>query len=60
MEHRGKDRAPCRKGGPLLLAWLFLPLAVPAGVTLPKLFTDNMVLQCDRPVPVWGTAAPQE
>lgn len=60
MEHRGNDRAPCRKGGPLLLAWLFLPLAVPAGVTLPKLFTDNMVLQCDRPVPVWGTAAPQE
>jgi sialate O-acetylesterase len=28
---------------------------VPASV-----FTDNMVLQRDRPVPVWGTVAPEE
>ena len=27
-------------------------------VTLPWIFTDHMVLQRDRPVPVWGTAAP--
>ncbi len=29
-------------------------------VTLPALFGSNMVLQADRPVPVWGRAAPGE
>jgi len=27
-------------------------------VTLPRIFTDNMVLQCDVSVPVWGWADP--
>jgi sialate O-acetylesterase len=27
-------------------------------LTLAPIFTDHMVLQCDLPVPVWGTAAP--
>ena len=27
-------------------------------VTLPRIFADHMVLQRDRPVPVWGKAAP--
>jgi sialate O-acetylesterase len=31
-----------------------------ATVTLPHVFGDNMVLQRDKPVPVWGTAAPGE
>jgi sialate O-acetylesterase len=29
-------------------------------VALPKVFSDNMMLQCDLPAPVWGTAAPGE
>ncbi len=31
-----------------------------AAVTLPHIFGDNMVLQREKPVPVWGTAAPGE
>ena len=35
-------------------------LSVSAEVTLPHLFSDNMVLQSDCPIPVWGWAAPEE
>jgi sialate O-acetylesterase len=37
-------------------------MAVPAGaeVRLPKIFGDHMVLQRERPVPVWGWAEPGE
>ncbi|MCE9544039.1 MAG: hypothetical protein K8T25_00720 [Planctomycetia bacterium] len=31
-----------------------------ADVKLPNVFSNNMVLQRDRPVPVWGTAAADE
>ena len=31
-----------------------------AEVSLPRFFGDNMVLQRDMPLPVWGTAAPGE
>lgn len=31
-----------------------------AAVTLPHVFGDNMVLQQQQPVPVWGWAAPGE
>jgi sialate O-acetylesterase len=31
-----------------------------AAVTLASIFTDHAVLQCDKPVPVWGSAAPGE
>ena len=31
-----------------------------AEVTLPRVFTDHMVLQRDQPVTIWGTAAPGE
>jgi sialate O-acetylesterase len=34
--------------------------AAHADVTLPTLFSDNMVLQRNAPVPVWGTADPGE
>ncbi|MEJ0107092.1 MAG: hypothetical protein WDO19_33150 [Bacteroidota bacterium] len=27
-----------------------------AAITLPKIFTDNMVLQRDKPLTVWGEA----
>jgi len=31
-----------------------------AAVTLPALFSDHMVLQCDKPIPIWGSATPGE
>jgi sialate O-acetylesterase len=34
--------------------------AVLADVAPSGLFCDNMVLRCDMPVPVWGTASPGE
>ncbi|HOX05328.1 MAG TPA: sialate O-acetylesterase [Planctomycetota bacterium] len=34
------------------------PAAAPADVRLPGIFRDNMVLQREMPVPVWGMAAP--
>ncbi len=44
---------------PLLTAVLLLAAAcTQAPVELPQIFSDNMVLQRDRPVPVWGTASP--
>ncbi|UCF35462.1 MAG: hypothetical protein JSU96_11485 [Acidobacteriota bacterium] len=27
-------------------------------ITLPAIFSDNMVLQRDQPIPVWGTGSP--
>jgi sialate O-acetylesterase len=44
-------------------AWLVLVLAVspaPAVVKLPAIFSDNMILQRDQAVPVWGWADPDE
>ena len=35
-------------------------LPASAEVALPHLFGDNMVLQCDRPIPVWGWSAQGE
>lgn len=32
---------------------------LPAGLWLPAVFSDHMVLQRDLPVPVWGTATPE-
>lgn len=46
----------------LVLACLSIALAGPldSAVTLPKLFSDHMVLQRDAPVRIWGKAAPGE
>lgn len=41
----------------LLAAWAFL---LPAQVTLPKVISDNMVLQQGKKVNIWGNAAPGE
>ncbi len=45
-------------------AFLFLMAASSslafAQVKLPNIFGDSMVLQRDRPIPVWGTAAANE
>ena len=39
---------------------LLQPATVHATVSLPHIFGDNMVLQREKPVPVWGSAAPGE
>lgn len=45
----------------LPLAFLFLLLPVSkAQLRVPAMFTDNMVLQCDMKVPIWGWATPGE
>ena len=43
----------------LLVALSAVPQAQ-ADVTLPKVIGDHMVLQRDRPLPIWGWAAPNE
>jgi sialate O-acetylesterase len=43
-----------------LAAFLLLPLSLRAGVSLAPLFTDHAVLQRDKPLPIWGWAAPGE
>ena len=42
------------------LALLFLPPLLRADVKLPGIFGDHMVLQQDKTIPIWGTAAPGE
>ena len=44
----------------LLCLSLVFPSLVPAAVKLPSVFSDHMVLQRDKPVPVWGWADPGE
>lgn len=43
-----------------VLAGLLVTLSASAEVRLPKIFTDHMVLQRDKPVTIWGWAAPGE
>ena len=45
-----------RKSAWLLLALMFVPAAIIANIKLPYIFTNNMVLQRDVKVPVWGWA----
>lgn len=42
----------------LALAFLLMPLAARAVLTLGPIFSDHAVLQCDRPLPVWGHGTP--
>ena len=42
----------------LLALLVLLASCSQSPVTLPHVFSDHMVLQRDRPVPVWGTAQP--
>lgn len=44
----------------LLVAVLLSSRALFANITLPKIFSDNMVLQRNKPIPVWGWAAANE
>jgi sialate O-acetylesterase len=40
--------------------FLAFVLSVQASVSLPKIFSDNMVLQREMPIAIWGWAAPGE
>ncbi len=44
----------------LLLFSLIVSIPIFANVTLPKIFGDNMVLQRNKPIPVWGWADANE
>ena len=52
---------PCVAVASLLLCFygVFQPKAC-GDVTLPRVFSDHMVLQRDRPLPIWGWADPGE
>ncbi len=43
-----------------LLAVILSFSIIKADVSLPSFFSDNMVLQADEPIPIWGTATPGE
>src|ERR1043166_6677221 len=43
-----------------ITAFVLASLVCEAEVTLPKILGDNMVLQRDRAVPIWGKADPGE
>jgi sialate O-acetylesterase len=45
---------------PLIFLSLLLFQIVKAEVRLPNVFSSNMILQCDKAVPVWGWALPGE
>ncbi|MBX7169466.1 MAG: hypothetical protein K1X72_00825 [Pyrinomonadaceae bacterium] len=40
----------------IILSLLLLCFSVQAKITLPKIFSDNMVLQRETAIPIWGTA----
>lgn len=40
----------------IIASFLLLSLSARAAITLPAVFSDHMVLQSGKPVPVWGTA----
>ena len=44
----------------LILASFLFASTLRADITLPRVFGDNMVLQRDKPIPVWGKASPGE
>ncbi|MCX6877397.1 MAG: discoidin domain-containing protein [Verrucomicrobia bacterium] len=50
----------CLRAGTSLMAWLCISTALQAEVGVSRLFTDHMVLQRNKPVPVFGTAAAAE
>jgi|GEM_PF-3502978 len=42
------------------LSTLIFSVVVFASVTLPKIFDDNMVLQRNKPISIWGWVIPNE
>ncbi len=55
------DRCTITRNLSILLACVFLSAGdVSAKIKLPGIFGDNMVLQCNMPIPVWGFSAAEE
>ena len=44
----------------IIITLIIIPAMVSAEVNMPLVFSNNMVIQRDLPVPVWGTASPGE
>lgn len=44
----------------LSLLTILISISINAQVTLPKIFADNMIVQRNTPIPVWGTAKANE
>ena len=44
----------------MIAAWIVSPAVLQAELTVASLLTDHAVLQQQMPVPIWGTADPQE
>jgi sialate O-acetylesterase len=44
----------------LLVLFIFITQSSYSNISLPKIFGDNMVLQREKPIPVWGWADPGE
>lgn len=42
----------------IFVVWVAMCVSTQAELWLPSIFGDGMVLQCDKPVPVWGEADP--
>ena len=67
-QHFPAKREVCHEEVPVVLCWFWFPCCswssslsqAQADVTLPKVIGSHMVLQRDRPLPIWGWAAPGE
>lgn len=49
-----------KKHSLLLIVFVLIYTSMQAQIKLPSIFSDNMVLQRDAPIPVWGWAKPGE
>ncbi len=56
MEHKMKKTSSFF----LTLTVLVLNMPLPADIRLPAIFSDNMVLQQNKPIKIWGWAKPDE
>ncbi len=63
LYHQEPDRLPAHRFRCCLFFVLLMLLSaghLPAAIILPPVFGDNMVLQRERPIVVWGQADPGE
>ena len=56
----GDNMNACKERTLLLIGLMAFSLSLQAEVKLPALISDNMLLQADKSVPIWGTADPGE
>lgn len=56
----GVSLLPSRLMAPLIAGFLVVALRAGADPEFAPLFQDHAVIQCDKPIPIWGRAAPGE